>query len=130
MNRLILPLPPTDNRLRIPARNRLIKSPEYREWGEQAHRHWLNWQRQNPNFKPYNPSKKEQMEFEYQVFLPNWKSDIFNYNKAIADFLGGNKDTPRLFLDDHYVSLSLVLPVTVDAKHPRVEINPVPFVTG
>lgn len=130
MNKLVLPLPPTDNRLRMPVKRgrivQLIKTNEYRDWGEQAHRHWQNWLSQHPRFTPYSPTKTEQLEFEYQLFLPNWRCDIFNFNKAIADFLGGNKEQPRLFADDHFIALRLLLPVEVDAKYPRLELNPLP----
>jgi Holliday junction resolvase RusA-like endonuclease len=131
MNDIVLPLPPTDNRLRMPVlrgkKAFIIKTNEYREWGEQAHRHWQNWKRQNPKFKPYDPKQNEQLQFTYRLFLPSWRTDIFNYNKAIADFLGGG-ETKRLFTDDHYISLHLLLPVTVDKEHPRVEVCPNPTV--
>lgn len=131
MRHIVLPLPPTDNRLRMPvARGRkvsLIKTPEYRAWSESAAIDWEIWQRDNPGFQPFTPDKNRQHEFTYQLFLKDWRTDIFNYNKAIADFLGGNKETARLFTDDHYVALRLILPVKVDKGNPRVEISPIPL---
>lgn len=124
---LILPLSPTDNRLKMPViRNRkpfLIKTTEYRDWDKKAAIEWELWQRQNPTFKPHEPSQSSQMQFNYSLFLPDWRTDISNYGKALSDFLGGNKKIARLFTDDHYVYLCLTLPVTVDKLNPRVEIN-------
>jgi len=126
MRKIILPIPPTDNSLRIPARGRLVKSKVYREWNENAEIYWLQWIRSHPDFVPYAPTKQRQMEFQYCLYLPSWRSDINNYVKALNDFLGGNKTTPRLFEDDHFVSLRLILPVEVDRENPRVEICPYP----
>lgn len=35
--RVVLPIPPSANHLRIPSRGRLITAPEYRTWQEAAH---------------------------------------------------------------------------------------------
>lgn len=128
---ITLPIPPTDNRLKMPIiRDRkplLIKTSEYRDWDKKAQVHWRKWQRENAAFQPYEPTQGNQLEFAYSLFLPSWRTDIFNYNKAIADFLGGNKTNARLFTDDHYISLRLLLPVKVDKLNPRIEIHPVPL---
>lgn len=68
------------------------------------------------------------MEFFYRLYLPNRRTDIGNYTKAIADFLGGNKKQKRLFTDDHWVILRLEGAVQLDKTNPRVEINPRPQV--
>ncbi len=41
--RLTLPMPPTTNHLRMPVRGRLVTSPEYRKWQEEAaHALWTH----------------------------------------------------------------------------------------
>jgi Holliday junction resolvase RusA-like endonuclease len=143
MDKIVLPLPPTDNRRLIPIVRKnpkprsqkdkfiavLIKAEGYREWEKRAATDWWFWKLNHPDFQPHTPSVKAQMAFDLFVYLPSNRSDIANYSKAVADFLGGGKE-PRLFTDDHYVSLRLVLPVTVDKFNPRVEINPVPYIYG
>jgi len=128
MKMLILPLPPTDNRLRMPARGRLVKTPEYRQWVKDADVEWKLWRRSHPRFTPYRPCKSKQMEFQFYLHLPSWRTDLGNYTKALADFLGGNKNEKRLFTDDHYISMRLILPVETDKDNPRVEVCPFPDV--
>ena len=131
--KITLPLPPTDNRLRMPVKRgknaQLVKTSEYRQWGQDAAIAWEEWARLNDWRLLYLPTEEQQLEFKYQLFLPNRRTDIGNYTKAIADFLGGNKtEAQRLFSDDHWIVLRLAAPVTLDKANPRVEIDPVPSI--
>jgi hypothetical protein len=128
--RLILPLPPTDNNCRIPIINRgkpeLIKSKEYRDWGQKAELAWLQYikQLQADGFvfdlnNLDEPSDKIRCEYNYYLFKKSNNADDQTYEKATKDFLSG-----KLYTDDRYVKLNLVhSQVEVDKNNPRIEID-------
>lgn len=112
-----LPLPPTDNRRLIFAFNlrRFISSPEYKTWLIKASH---EWDRQVKQYHLDDPKWDAQYSYEYSIYLPNRRSDVTNYTKALKDFL---KD--RLYTDDKWVDLKLEMPVLLDKEDPRIEIN-------
>jgi len=113
-NLLILPLPPSNNQLRIPT-NRggfvsLIKSQECRDWEEICGVKWLEYSRANRGFwSKDTPTKTLQFKYNMEIFLKDYRKDISNFEKAILDFLKG-----KLFTDDHFVKLNLKMPVLAD----------------
>lgn len=114
---IVLPLPPTDNRLRTIGWGtyKLVKSPEYRRWEEKCAHIWND----KYNFVSFitTPSYDNQIKICYRVFLDNKRKDIGNFEKALKDFL-----SKRLYPDDKWVVMDLLLPVTMDKENPRIEI--------
>lgn len=115
--RIILPLPPTDNRLRVSARysGRLVNTSQYRSWLSKSEELWF-W-KYSHCITPLQADFAHQVKIPYQLFLKDKRSDISNYEKATKDFL-----TKRLYDDDKWVSLDLQLPVEIDKLNPRLEI--------
>ena len=114
--KIVLPLPPTDNRRLIwsPRMKRFISSKEYRNWVKRCD---LIFSSKYKILEMDDPTYGFQIQYVYKIFLPDKRTDIGNYSKAIKDFLKG-----RLYTDDHWVDLALDLPVQIDKENPRVEI--------
>ena len=114
---ITLPLPPTDNRRLIFARyqGRMVSSTEYRRWFENCEIKWIVEYR---DLKPLKPSFENQITIPYKLYQKDKRSDIQNYEKSLKDFL-----SKRLYSDDKYIKLDLILPVTIDKANPRVEID-------
>lgn len=113
--KLTLPLPPTDNQLRIPVQRgrsvQLVKSPAYRAWEHAAGAVWCEytgfWDDRQCGFM-YVPTYEKQLQLKYELHLADKRKDCSNFTKALHDFLKG-----RLWTDDKWVSLSLITPVVV-----------------
>jgi len=112
---LTLPLPPTDNQLRIPVRRgrsgQLIKSQIYRAWEHKAQIAWrqhCEWRNFCGIGFIYAPTYEKQLQFKYELHLSDKRKDCSNFTKALQDFLKG-----KLWTDDKWVSLSLITPVVV-----------------
>lgn len=146
--RLILPLPPTDNNLRIPIlkkctayyskqlkmyvnfRPEIIKSEDYRNWEKLAEKAWSDWinQLKRDGYiideeQLDKPTDKIRHEYNYFLFKKSNNADDATYHKALADFLTG-----RLYKDDRFVKLNLVhSQVQVDKDNPRIEIDVMPI---
>ena len=122
---VVLPLPPTDNRLRMPVRfgkgSRLVLTKDYRAWKEDLEITWLQWAGENRRFRPHKGSSKKFLLFQYQIFLPSWQSDAQNYEKALRDGLEG-----YLFENDRYVYIQAVAAPVIDKYNARVVLNPNP----
>ena len=99
MKKLILPLPPTDNQLRMPCirkrRAILVPTPAYCDWKEKC-------KDLCQNLPYYEPSLESQLLFQYWLYKPNDRSDSQNYEKALRDLLTG-----KLYKDDKHIILSL-----------------------
>jgi len=120
---LTLPLPPTDNQLRIPVRGRLIKSSEYRVWEAIAQNEWRKFERFT-NYVPLEPSYNQQMKFIMVLHLATQRRDISNFTKALKDFLTG-----RLYKSDKWVIMEPELPVNVTPGIDEVvEIHTTPVI--
>lgn len=134
---LVLPLPPTDNELRIPvlvkAKGRrgfapqIIKSPEYRDWEEEAEKVWKEWVKMvlgdGIPVTIDEPSDKIRFEYNYFLYKKSNNADDQNYEKSLRDFLSG-----KLYTDDRYVKLNLVHSrVEIDKENPRIslDVNPI-----
>lgn len=122
---LVLPLPPTDNYLRMPVvfrgRASLILTKEYRAWKKQLEVLWLQWTRANSDFQLYKVSADFFLKFEYQIFLASWTKDAQNHEKALRDGLEG-----LLFVNDRYVYIQAQGRPEIDKKDPRIVLDPNP----
>lgn len=122
---LVLPLPPTDNRLRMPVKFkghvRLILTPEYRDWKKELELIWLQWAEENRDFKPYKVSANFFLCFGYKIFLGSWAKDAQNHEKAMRDGLEG-----MLYTNDRYVYIQAVGKPEIDKLNPRIVLDPNP----
>ena len=118
---LTLPIPPSNNQLRIPINRgnhpELIKSQSYRDWETLAHYKFVSF-RNKFGVVIDTASYNLQYQYKVRIFVKDKRKDISNFDKAILDFMKG-----RVFTDDKWVSLSIQMPVLVDSKNPRVEID-------
>jgi Holliday junction resolvase RusA-like endonuclease len=105
---LIFGLPPSDNQRLIysPRSKRMVSSPKYRKWFEEAGAKISAWCIAN-EWKILEPSYEEQYEFDVKIFHDHPLSDLGNYHKSIKDVLTG-----RIYVDDRHVSLHQILPMT------------------
>lgn len=125
VNKLIsytLPLPPTDNRRLMPNRQgRLILTTEYRKWKLTSED--LFYEQRSGLFKKnapvpfFEPSYDDQLCIDYSLTLPDKRTDIGNYEKALKDFYKG-----KIYKDDKWVKFNLILPVKVDKENPNATI--------
>lgn len=113
--RIVLPLPPTDNRRLGVFRGKLLSTKEYRQWTQKAN---IVWNGRYKVKKMDEPAFEKQVAYKYWLYLPNKRTDIGNYTKATKDFLKG-----RLYTDDKWVDMHLQLPVEIDKQNPRIEIE-------
>jgi Holliday junction resolvase RusA-like endonuclease len=124
--RIILPLPPTDNNLRLPKvvkrRAQLCPTKDYLSWKKKALEEW-NGYAASMKLPFYEPSFEQQLCFDYWLFKANNRTDSQNFEKALRDFLTG-----KLYTDDKHVVLRLKMPVRVDKIRPRVELSLAPKV--
>ncbi len=123
---LKVPLPPTDNNLRIPiianGRPKIISSTEYVKWKVKVDKIWLRFvydlKVNGKRWKLDNPTYEEQLTYKYKLYVDNKCKDIQNFEKALKDFM-----SKRVYKDDKWVKIDLQLPVEVDPNNPRVEIE-------
>lgn len=116
--KLTIPIKITDNRRHIISRfkRRLIDSPEYKAWKEQAI--WYIKNQLSPSFKKYDPSFEKQLVYCMKVYLKDKRSDAANYDKGVRDVL----TQAGVWSDDKWC-LPAFLPVEIDKNRPRVEIT-------
>jgi len=120
---VILPLPPTDNNLRLPKRGKgrfaqMYQTSVYTQWKEIAGYIWDEFASFNKLSCPvFAPCLEEQFSFTYKLFKASDRADSQNFEKALRDFLSG-----RLYTDDRHVVLSLEMPVALDPSDPRIEL--------
>jgi Holliday junction resolvase RusA-like endonuclease len=110
---LIIPLPPTDNQLRIPSRGRLVKSKAYRDWETCADIYFNKFKKElklnNKYIKLDEPSYEAQYRYKIKLNLSDKRKDISNFSKALKDWLKG-----KIYIEDKWVDLEIQLPVIVD----------------
>jgi Holliday junction resolvase RusA-like endonuclease len=132
---IALPLPPTDNFLRQPViragRSRassalnirssygrqhveMILTGQYRKWKEKCSR---KWDKSYMHIPMLYPTYENQISIKYKIIMDSKRKDISNFEKAIKDFL-----SKRLYPDDKWVKMDLILPVTVDKDKAGIEI--------
>lgn len=120
MSLIRLPIPPTDNQLRIPVRGRLIKSAEYRAWEELA---TYTIGSGLPK-EMYHPTYERQMRFNIALCLADKRRDISNFTKACKDYLTG-----RLWDSDKWVDLHIELPVlVVSGRYEEIVVDTTPTI--
>ena len=129
---ITLPLPPTDNSLKIPViRHKrggkshpyLVSTSAYKNYKKAFKVDWEIWHRQNPDFKLYEPNKDCFLAFTFTVYMKTWQTDAQNYCKALRDVLSGN-----LYKDDRYTYVlpTLNCPPQIDKNNPRIILDPNP----
>lgn len=116
---LILPLPPTDNRIHITTKTgRKIKSEAYRQWCTYVELSELRQFKIKNKFKILEPSYENQLEIKAKIYLKDKRSDMTNYIKALKDVM-----TDIIYTDDKWVVINIQLPALIDKDKPRVELS-------
>ncbi len=121
---LTLPLPPTDNNLRIPTarggKAGMVKSKVYRYWENQCHCEWFKFQEKlldNQKWQLDVPTFERQHVYQIKIFMASKRTDISNFTKALKDWCKGN-----VYTEDKWVDFHIQMPVQIDKDNPRVEI--------
>lgn len=117
--KLILNLPPTDNRLFMTTRNRTkVKTQKYRDWSTLVLlTSFRKFKKDNPAFKILEPSYENQLEIKAYIYLKDKRSDMTNYIKAVKDVMTGT-----IYKDDKWVVLNIQIPAKIDSVYPRMEL--------
>ena len=121
---LTLPLPPTDNNLRVPTarggKAGMVKSKVYRDLEQQADIAWTNHGLYNKImifWQPDKPTFEAQHVYQIKIFMASKRTDISNFTKALKDWCKGN-----VYTEDKWVDFHIQMPVQIDKDNPRVEI--------
>ena len=114
--KIMLPLSQSDNRRLIyaPRLRRMILSPEYRAWKQEA---VLLASRQRPK-TPLLASFECQRPYTVKIYMQSKRTDQANFDKALRDAL----TEARIWEDDRWW-YPVYTPCEIDKLKPRMEIT-------
>lgn len=117
--KLVLPLPPSDNRRFIIPKysRRLILSTETRNYINNTGIEICNQLKKQGFESPLIPRFDDQFVLEYIVYLKDKKRDGSNIEKTLKDTLTG-----VVYSDDKWVCIRL-MKIEIDKENPRVELS-------
>ena len=113
--KLTLSLPPSKNRLHIIARNRLIKSGEYRVYENTV---FQEIQLQSAKYPQFKPTIGQKVVMEYTVWLKDQRRDASNIQDILLDVLTKG----QVWDDDKWV-MPRLMGIGIDSAMPRVEVE-------